>query len=159
MATNNFMTMKDFSLVVRDTSDCYFEDGEPDYFMYEMIREEMEQEIETLKDSLLFHTIEIRDGYYSGLQYYVDCEHELDKEDDYSNDECWYYFGMCRSAAYRKFAAEKNRIKRTLNKISKKDGYDMLYHVSTFSDGSAFYLSQKELGAKKENLKKSKNIA
>ena len=153
MATNNFKTMRNFPLVVRNLDECYFENGEFDYFLYEIIRDEMENEIAELKNSLLFHTIKVISGYYTGLQFYVECEHELDLE-NYDNEDCWYYFDMCRSAAYRKFNAEINKIRRALNKIAKKDFYDVLCHVSTFSNGCACYVSQKSLDAGKV-----KNIA
>ena len=130
MATSNFRIMNNFVLVV--TNDC------DDPFICDLIVEEMTAAIEKLNDTLIFHKISVKSGYYEGLQYYVECEHELEKY-EYDNDDCWYYFDMCKSAAYKKYRAEINRINKELKKIASMHDYEILKEVGKFSDGTAIY--------------------
>ena len=87
---------------------------------------------------LMFHKIQVKGGYYCGIQLYVEVEHDLEEE-DYSNDDCHYYFDCCRSVAYRKYQAEVRKINRLLATLGKK--YDFQEYVCTarFSNGEAWF--------------------
>ena len=135
MATNNFYTMAKFDLWVMDTESFDKFDFEFD-FNYAV--EVMEKEIEEINENLLFHEISVKDGYYTGLQFYVEAMHELDKY-DYDNEDCYYYFDMCKSAAYRKYQAEINKINRELKRIGKHLGMMQLEKLGSFSNGEAIY--------------------
>ena len=68
--------------------------------------------MEKLNNDLTFHSMEFKSGYYEGVQLYVNTTenpHELDNED------CRYYFDMCRSQAIRKYDAEIRKIKLSWN--------------------------------------------
>lgn len=144
MSTANYRTMDNFSLFVREDQDeakrcpecgaimdadatacdlCGCEELEDYYFSdevaWECDRREIERELDDLNYDLMFHKISLRSGYYSGVQFYVETEHDLD-EYDYDNDECHYYFDCCRSVAYRKYEAEKRKINRKLTELGKQ---------------------------------------
>lgn len=163
MATANFCTMDNFSLFVKD----YYEDAkrcpecgaimnadatECDYcecdeledyryfddMSYQDEWSEINHRLNDINDNLMFHKISLQSGYYTGVQFYVEAEHELD-EYDYNNDDCHYYFDCCRSVAYRKYGAEKRKINRLLVKLGKEYGFEEIVCVARFSNGQAIY--------------------
>lgn len=166
MSAPNFKTMRDFPLIARNDSIFMVEDKRcpecgclmdadatecdmcgctdlEDYAYFDEIafREdfrEIEDELEELNRDLLFHKISLKSGYYSGTQFYVEAEHDLDAE-DYDNDDCHYYFDCCRSVAYRKYAAEKRKIARLLHDLGRRYGFEEFLCVTRFSNGEAFY--------------------
>lgn len=93
MGAANFQTMRDFSLYARDFSD------EIEYYD---ICDIVQSDLDDVNRDLLFHKITMQSGYYTGVQFYVEAEHDLG-EYDYDNEECHYYFDCCRSVAYRKY--------------------------------------------------------
>lgn len=137
MGACNFQRMRNFVLVARDTDGCYEEDFFNDD-LYDLFVDEMKVAVEALNDSLIFHKITVVSGYYDGLQYLVECEHELDKY-NYDNEDCRYYFDMCRSAAYRKYGAEIKKINKKLQKVAKIHDYHVLSLSGVFSNGTGVY--------------------
>lgn len=104
---------------------------------YDVCRE-VEKRLADFNYDLLFHKVSLKDGYYCGVQFYVEAEHDLD-EYDYSNDDCHYYFDCCRSVAYRKYKAEKQKIARKLEELAKEYGFEELVCVARFSNGEMMY--------------------
>ena len=72
--------MDNFNLFIRDYD-------EEDYFLVHDIEEALEE----LNHSFLFHKISVESGYYYGIQFYVEENYDLDELD---NDDCRYYFDM-----------------------------------------------------------------
>ena len=163
MSTANYRTMDNFSLFVREDQDeakrcpecgaimdadatacdlCGCEELEDYYFSdevaWECDRREIERELDDLNYDLMFHKISLRSGYYSGVQFYVETEHDLD-EYDYDNDEFHYYFDCCRSVAYRKYEAEKRKINRKLTELGKRWGFQEVVCIARFSNGEAIF--------------------
>lgn len=68
----------------------------------------------------------------------VETEYDL-SADDYDNDDCRYYFDCCRSAAYRKYAAEIRKINRFMEKLGKAYGFEELVCTGRFSNGEAMF--------------------
>lgn len=110
--------------------------------MYEYARSICEE----LNNTLKFHKVSIRSGYYESFQLWVDEIHsdrfDLNRESRYciDNDDAQYYFDMCRSHALRRAASEKRRIASTLLRIAKNNDY--LHHIkrtALFSSGEAWY--------------------
>ena len=94
-----------------------------------------EKRIERFNDTLTFFKVVLRDGYYRGVQTLVECEndpHELDNED------CRYWWDMCRSKAIRKHEAEERRVVKYLKGL-RNDGLKELRCVGVFSNGEALY--------------------
>lgn len=92
--------------------------------------------MEEFNDTLTFHEITFKSGYYSGVQLYVEEKedpHELD------NDDCHYYFDMCRSQAIRKYDAEIRKINKWMDKVAPEYGWAELYCLGIFSNGEAIY--------------------
>ena len=137
MSAANFCTMRDFPLFAKDynedakrcpecgaimsadATECDFcECNElEDYQYYDKCaaydeRQEIEDKLLDFNRGLLFHEVKLQSGYYSGVQFYVEINHDLTEDQDYSNDDCHYYFDCCRSVAYRKYASEVRKINR-----------------------------------------------
>ena len=92
--------------------------------------------MEDFTDSLTFHKLEFRDGYYSGIQIYVE-----EKENPYEldNEDCNYYFDMCRSKAIRKYDSEIKKINKWLDKTAVAYGWRQLLCLGIFGNGEAVY--------------------
>ena len=107
-----------------------------DEFLYEdRLLHFFEPHIDSFNETLTFFKVVLRNGYYRGVQTLVECEndpHELDNED------CRYYWDMCRSQAIRKHEAEQRRVVKYLKHL-KDEGFDELICVGIFSNGEAVY--------------------
>ena len=129
MGAANFQTMRDFPLFARDFSD------EIEYYD---ICDIVQSDLDYVNRDLLFHKITMQSGYYTGVQFYVEAEHDLG-EYDYDNEECHYYFDCCRSVAYRKYQSEINKINRKLKRMAKLYGFDEFVCTGRFSNGEALF--------------------
>ncbi len=93
--------------------------------------------MEELNDSLTFHEVQFKSGYYDGLQLFVEEKEENPHELD--NEDCRYYYDMCRSQAVRKYDAEIRKINRWMEKTAVEYGWRKLYCLGIFSNGEAVY--------------------
>lgn len=128
MGTANFRTMENFPLYV-------IEDSNDEIMDYE-IALEVKDVLDELNDSLIFHNLSIVSGYYCGAQLFVKSEddpHELDNED------CHYFYDMCRSASIRKYDSEINKVKRLMRNVAKDFGFIEIGCIGVASNGEAFY--------------------
>lgn len=139
MSTPNFHTMENFDLFVK----VY--EPEEDYdefeaqFFYEDIYEGFDgfkDLMENLNDSLFFHKITFESGYYDGVQLYVE---ELENPHELDNEDCRYYYDMCRSQAIRKYDAEIRKINKWMDKVATEYGWRKLHCLGIFSNGEAIY--------------------
>lgn len=92
--------------------------------------------MENLNNSLFFHEVQFESGHYTGVQLYVEEKenpHELDNED------CRYYYDMCRSQAIRKYDAEIRKINKWMEKVATEYGWRKLHCLGIFSNGEAIY--------------------
>lgn len=92
--------------------------------------------MEDFNNTLTFHEITFESGYYDGVQLYVEEKenpHELDNED------CKYYYDMCRSQAIRKYDAEVRKINKWMEKVAPEYGWKELHCLGIFSNGEAVY--------------------
>lgn len=92
--------------------------------------------MENFNDELTFHELQFKSGYYVGVQIYVEEKenpHELDNED------CRYYYDMCRSVAIRKYDAEIRKINKWMDKVATEYGWRKLNCIGIFSNGEAVY--------------------
>ena len=108
--------------------------------------EEILTELEEINKDLLFHEISIESGYYEGLQLYVSLTHAADNAGftdagpEYADNESTrYYLDLCRSAAIRKYEAEKRKVNKILAKIGQAYGMDKLEIYARFSNGETWY--------------------
>ena len=164
MSTANFITQDNFPLFARDfyiedakrctECGCVFGNDEDKceccggdledigYFFddieCDVVCHEIQQEMDDLNEGYIFHRLVLKSGYYSGVQLFVDEIHNLD-EYEYDNDECHYYFDMCRSAAYRKYHAEQRKVERDMKKLAREYGFDRLAIAARFSNGETWY--------------------
>lgn len=165
MSAANFSTMRDFPLFVKDycqdakrcpecgaimaddATECEFCDcNELENCQYfdEFEAGEDQKSIEEILDDfnryeLLFHEVKIQSGYYTGVQFYVEVNHDLTEDKDYSNSNCHYFFDCCRSVAYRKYTVEIRKINRKLVELAKKYGFQEYVCTARFSSGEAFF--------------------
>lgn len=75
-------------------------------------------------------------GKYYGVQFYVEEKHD---PNEYDNDDCHYYFDVCRSVAIRRYNSEINKINRILKMLAKEYGFDEVYCSAVFGNGEAIY--------------------
>ena len=158
MSMPNFNTMRNFPLYVRDfvsevdyypACNTYGEDGvcpicgattERKAYLDEVAAFEFVEEMETrLNDAnakLEFHSISTMGGKYYGVQFYVEEKHD---PNEYDNDDCHYYFDVCRSVAIRRYNSEINKINRILKMLAKEYGFDEVYCSAVFGNGEAVY--------------------
>ena len=139
MSTPNFYNQDNFNLFVKvyEPEEEYNETEA--YFFYEDIYEGYDgfkEVMENFSDDLTFHSLEFKSGYYDGVQIFAEEKenpHELDNED------CRYYFDMCRSQAVRKYDAEIRKINKWMEKVATEYGWRKLNCLGVFSNGEAIY--------------------
>ena len=98
--------------------------------------------LHTLKRELQFFEITLKDGYYCGLQFYVEETGNMRYicVEDVDNEETRYYYDMCKSEFLRKYNSEINFInKKLLPKLAKFFGFEEYYCGGIFSNGEAVY--------------------
>ena len=98
--------------------------------------------LHTLKRELQFFEITLKDGYYCGLQFYVEETGNMRYIDveDVDNEETRYYYDMCKSEFLRKYNSEINFInKKLLPKLAKFFSFEEYYCGGMFSNGEALY--------------------
>lgn len=139
MSTANFYNQKNFDLYIKvyESNEGY-SDFEAQMFYDDIFNgyDGFKEVIEKFNDDLTFHSLEFKSGYYDGVQLYVNTTenpHELDNED------CKYYFDMCRSQAIRKYNAEINKINKWMKKVAVMYGWKKLNCLGVFSSGEAIY--------------------
>ena len=110
--------------------------------------------LHTLKRELQFFKITLKDGYYCGLQFYVEETGNMRYicVEDVDNEETRYYYDMCKSEFLRKYYSEINFInKKLLPKLAKFFSFEEYYCRGIFSNGEAVY-------CKVENTNRAKLI-
>lgn len=145
MSAANFCTMRDFPLFAKDynedakrcpecgaimsadATECDFcECNElEDYQYYDKCaaydeRQEIEDKLLDFNRGLLFHEVKLQSGYYSGVQFYVEINHDLTEDQDYSNSEV-------------------RKINRKLAEFAKAYGFQEYVCTARFSNGEAWY--------------------
>ena len=137
MGTGNYITQSDFDLYTIE------EVGNETYEELELIYNKAKWLATSLNNELTFYKIIITEGYYVGLQTFVqgtEWQTQTEYLEELSNEDCHYYFGMCRSKAIRKHKAEVNRINKKLLPLFKKElGFDHIKCIGVFSNGEAIY--------------------
>ena len=135
MATANFYSMENFPLYVKET------DSMDNFDVYELCSCVTERIMEFEEDNeLKFHKISLRDGYYTGIQFWVEDTEDFGKYmDDFTNEDCHYYYDMCRSKAIRAYNGEVTKINRFIKKLAKEYGFKKLNILGRFSNGEVVY--------------------
>lgn len=160
MGTMNFSTMKNFPLYARDfiqnvkhcpncdtyvdeeldiCPDCGAELDDVEIYDAEWEDEvctEISHRMDALDHSLSFHVVHLKHGHYTGVQFYVDEQHD---PNEYDNDDCHYYFGSCRSVAIRRYNSEIGKIKHALAILAGEFGFQQLDCTAIFANGTACY--------------------
>lgn len=138
MSTPNFWTQADFPLFAHDltTKDEAGNDCNMDWLETEDFCECIHADLDEINDNLLFHKIILKSGYYVGVQFYVEINHD---PSGYDNDDCQYEFGWCRSVTLRRYAGEQTKINRALKKLARGYGFMELVCIGVFSNGEAIY--------------------
>lgn len=156
MGTCNYISQDRFDLYVttyevdeeyikeyEEINECEFDEEWDCQIFYEDIYREAERLANKLNEELMFYQIEIRSGYYDGLQTIIQGTDWYDSYyniEDVSNDDCHYYFDMCRSKALRKHQTEVNKINKKLLPLFEKElGFEHIKCIGVFSNGEAIY--------------------
>ena len=156
MGTCNYISQADFDLYTieynvdeeyikeyEEINECEFDEEWDSQIFYEDMYREAERLANKLNDELIFYEIDIKDGYYCGLQTIIkgtDWNDYYFEVEDMDNEECYYYFDMCRSKALRKHQAEINKINKKLLPLFEKElGFDHIRCIGVFNNGEAIY--------------------
>lgn len=156
MGTRNYISQDNFDLYIteyevdeeyikeyEEINECEFDEEWDSQMFYEDIYMQAERLANKLNEELMFYQIEIRSGHYDGLQTIIqgtDWHDSYYNIEDVSNDDCHYYFDMCRSKAIRKHNAEVNKINKKLLPLFEKElGFDHIRCIGVFSNGEAIY--------------------
>lgn len=156
MGTCNYTSQDDFDLYIteyevseeyikeyEEINECEFDEEWDSQIFYEDMYREAERLANKLNEELMFYQIEIRSGYYCGLQTIIkgtDWNDYYFEIEDIDNEDSHYYFDMCRSQAIRKHQAEINKINRKLLPLFEKElGFDHIRCIGVFSNGEAVY--------------------
>lgn len=104
--------------------------------------EDMQHLADEINKTLEYFKVEVKDGYYSDLQFVVRTYDDLDfdRESPYciDNEDAHYYFDECRSKVLRKTDAEKRKVYKWLKSL-KDQGFTELHCDGVFSNGEAVY--------------------
>ena len=92
--------------------------------------------MEEFNNELTFHELTFKSGYYDGVQLFVE---EKDNPHELDNEDCNYYYDMCRSKAIRKYDAEIRKINKWMDKVAVQYGWRELHCLGIFSNGEAIY--------------------
>ena len=115
------------------TMEFWYQEFYEDLFNgYDGFKEVMEK----FNDSLMFHSLEFKSGYYDGVQLYIK---EMENPHNLYNEDCKYYYDMCRSQAIRKYKAEINKINKWMKKVAVEYGWKKIKCLGIFSNGEAIY--------------------
>lgn len=149
MSTPNFHMMDNFGLFVKvyEPLDAEEYADEEEVLSDEALAEIFYEDIwygydgfkdimEDFNNYLLFHQITLKSGYYDGVQLYVE---ETENPNELDNDDCRYYYDMCRSQAIRKYDAEIRKINKWMEKTAVEYGWKELNCLGIFSNGEAIY--------------------
>lgn len=156
MGTCNYISQDNFDLYIteyevdeeyikeyEEINECEFDEEWDSQMFYKDIYMQAERLANKLNEELMFYQIEIRSGYYDGLQTIIQGTDWYDSYyniEDVSNDDCHYYFDMCRSKAIRKHNTEVNKINKKLLPLFEKElGFDHIRCIGVFSSGEAIY--------------------
>lgn len=160
MSAPNFRTQKDFGLYVNDFVIPIYEDEENEnsevveYLTDWHELRAVEKAVDELNRTLEFYSVELIDGYYTGVQFYVDEKNgdydlalpsyytadewrEIRKEDSsYSRN----YFPYSYSETVRRMNSERRKINKWFEQIAVKEfGFIKYACVGIFSNGEAVY--------------------
>lgn len=161
MATANFRTQNNFPLFATNYFDAQeYEDEETGETVYDensgyFLLRDCEREIEKLNRELHFYRLELRDGYYSGVQLYLSEQHDGETTDGYTREEWrdnrreasrypgnYYYWEFARPYSEQKRAEQREREK--IERFCRgflREIYDFHeYGISArFSNGETWY--------------------
>ena len=132
MGAANFWSMDNFPIYANMEEMDWIEEHE----FYSSLKEIVDE----FNYDLLFFKVSLKSGYYEDVQFYVEDKEDFGKYmDEFTNEDCHYYFDVCRSVAIRKYHSEINKINRWLKKTSKEWGFTELGIVGRFSNGEVIY--------------------
>ena len=116
-----------------ETMDLWMEDFYSDIFNgYDGFKAIMEE----FNETLIFHELQFKSGYYTGVQIYVE---EKENPQELDNEDCRYYYDMCRSVAIKKYEAEIRKINKWMENVATEYGWRELHCLGIFSNGEAIY--------------------
>lgn len=167
MATCNFWTMKDFDLwVIDDEKICQWYLGEEfieerkaefeDYnpiddieLAWDLFKEDFDinSGLDELNDSLEWYKVELKSGYYDGVQIYIKTEwlgiDEIatwlpNRPLVWDDEECELEFGLNREETIAMIEEEKKKINAFLKNME-WFGFYKINCIGVFSNGEAIY--------------------
>lgn len=119
-----------------------------DEYVYNNELKEIDDKIDEFNDTLIFHKVEIKSGYYQGVQFYVDCKYRVNRNNelyDFETDEdvqLEYDFDSKYNTIaemQKGYEDEIHKINSWLERIGKNFGFEKYGVVARFSNGETMY--------------------
>lgn len=151
MATCNFCTMDNFDLYVIGDEDIikqWFEEDENvvsyeelsfawDCWWIDNEKYGISEDIDTLNDELRWYHVELKSGYYEGVQIYVDTE--WCNIGTWSEEDCQDEFELTKKETMCMILEEQKKINAWLAEVATMYGFRKLDCLGVFSNGEAIY--------------------
>lgn len=101
---------------------------------FEWDLEDIQRDIDEANKNFVFWKLRLASGYYHGAQVIIEPIEDIPENMD--NDECRYFFDMCRSVAIRRSKAEFNRADKIRRSIP---GIKEFAVIGRFQNGEVIY--------------------
>lgn len=111
----------------------------PDWCAEEDLFEMVNYDLRNINDELDFFTVELKSGYYCGVQFDVNFNDRIGDPEGLDNEDAHYYFDCCRSEMLKRYKRERRKLGKALETLARDHGFDKLVCVGIFSNGEAIY--------------------
>lgn len=152
MSCPNFTTLKDFPLIVykfdyktaKEEYERYYSEPytqEMAFYDEEAEIDAFNEEVKEFADTLKYYKLELKSGYFEGVQFYVEdaCEYwALDDLDDLTDEDAEDLFGEKAATIRLEVAQEKQKILDFMREYLRR-GWTELSLRGIFSNGEAVY--------------------
>lgn len=120
-----------------------------------LIYEEAVSDLRSVAEGLDFFTLDVKDGYYTGLQFDVDWKGRIGDPEDLDNEDAHYFFDCCRSEMLRRYQRERRKLGKKLEELAEFYGFEAYGVAARFSNGETIYTKPEKPKRKKKCFRTS----
>lgn len=139
--TSNFWSMDNFPIWAKTYEE--FDD-----YAFDKETKQINNKIDNFNNTLIFHTVELKSGYYQGVQFYVDYKYRVNRNNelyDFETDEDvqeeYDFDGKFNTIVemQKGYEEEIDVINNWLEHVGKDFGFEKYGVVARFSNGETMY--------------------